>query len=220
MTDDWSQGAATFEDALESGHGNLAAVAHVVGASAAHDGSPLQELFGYLERAYARVRGEQPEFDVVTAAAVAWTESAIRHDHDMSCEDPLTALATLPHLRCRIGGVYRRAERDGVRANETFSLLVVELPPTSGGALSEPLAMLEAADSLRTVYNGDETIAQVAPRRIVSLVERSRTDRASLELLHILLRRGGVGPLEPRMWIEALPRSVDGVGWLLSELGR
>jgi len=138
----------------------------------------------------------------------------------MSCEDPLTALATLPHLRCRIGAVCRRADRDGIRASQTYSLLVVELPPTQGGALSEPLAMLESADSLRTVYNGDETIAQVAPRRIVSLVECTRTDRASLELLHILLRRGSVGPRESRMWIEGLPRSIDGASWLLGELGR
>ena len=208
-----------IEEALESGHADIASVAHVVGASAAHLGSPLQEILDSLERTYAD-HGAEPAYDVVKAMTVAWTEEALVHKHQASCEDPLTALSTLAHLRSRLGDVYRGAERDGRKASDSHALVVVELPMSRGNQLNNSLAMLEAAEAIRTVYSGDETIAQVAPRRAAALVERARTDRATLELLQILVRRLNTGDAEPRLWIEALPRHAAGIGWLLTELAR
>lgn len=206
-------------EALESGHADIASVAHVVGASAATLGSPLQEVLDHLERTYSD-HGALPAYDVVKALAVAWTEETLAHQHQVSCEDPLTALSTVAHLRSRLGDVYRGAERDGVKANEVHTLVVVQLPEASGNQLSSSLAMLEAAEAIRTVYSGDETIAQVTPRRAVALVERARTDRTTLELLQILVRSLQTGDAEPRLWIEALPRHAAGIGWLLAELTR
>lgn len=208
-----------IEEALESGHADIASVAHVVGASAAQLGSPLQEVLDLLERAYAD-HGAIPEYDVVKAMSVAWSEEALVHRHQESCEDPLTALSTMAHLRARLGDVYRGAERDGVRANDVHALVVVELPSVRGNPLSHSLAMLEAADAIRTVYSGDETIAQVGPRRAVALVERARTDRANLGLLQVLIKCRHDGDAEPRLWIEDLPRHAAGIGWLLHELAR
>lgn len=208
-----------IEEALMSGQSDVAAVAHVVGASAARFGSPLQEVFDHLERAYA-VRGEIPASDVVKALAIGWSEEALMHQHQMSCEDPLTALSTAAHLRTRLNDIYRAAERQGRPAGETHELVVVNVPVMSVNALSGSLSMLEAAEAMRTVYSGDETIAQVAAHRAVALVERSRTDRWTLELLQILIRRTQTGDAEPRLWLESLPRSAAGIGWLLAELAR
>lgn len=211
---------AELEDALDSGHADIASVAHEVGASAANFGSPLQEVLDQLERAYAR-SGEKPAYDVVKALTVSWSEAALAHHHQMSCEDPLTALSTLAHLRSRLGDLYRGAERDSVTVGDCHALIVVEMPGSeSANLLDASLAMLEAAEAMRTVYNGDETIAQVGTRRAAALVARARTDRSTLELLQILIRRQSRGAAEPRLWIESLPRNAAGIGWLLTELAR
>lgn len=211
---------AVLEEALESGHADIASVAHEVGASAANLGSPLQEVLDQLERAYAS-KGAKPAYEVVRALTVAWSEAALVHHHEQSCEDPLTALSTLAHLRSRLGDLYRGAERSGYAVGDAYSLVVVELPRVeSANMLSDSLAMLEMAEAMRTVYSGDETIAQVSPRRAVALVESERTDRSTLELLQILIRRQTNGNAEPRFWIESPPRSAAGIGWLLSELAR
>jgi len=211
---------AAIDDALESEHADIASVALVVGASAANLGSPLQEVFDQLERAYAR-HGATPAYDVVKALSVSWSEAALSHHHQLSCEDPLTALSTLPHLRSRLGDLYRGAEREGTPVSDSHALVVVELPRTSSmNPLDGSLDMLEASEAMRTVYSGDETISQVAPRRAVALVERGRIDRSTLQLLQILVRRQSYAGAEPRLWIESPPRSALGIGWLLTELAR
>lgn len=209
-----------FERALLSGSADLSAVAHEVGASAAQVGSPLQEVFGTLKRAYAAVDQPEPEFEVAAAAAVAWSEAVVAHHHSTSCDDPLTSLASMPHLRSRIDDIYRLADRDGFNVRAKYAFLVLELPPTPKTPLAGQLAMLEAAVAVRTVYNGDETIAQVAPRRIACLVESKRTDRPSIDLLQVLIKRTVEGPNEARLWVERLPRVIEGTAWLLNELAR
>lgn len=211
---------AELEAALDSGSADIASVAHEVGACAANFGSPLQEVLDQLERAYARI-GAKPAYDVVKSLTVSWSEAALSHHHQMSCEDPLTALATLAHLRSRLGDLYRGAERDGVMVGVSHAMVVVELHASeSANPLDGSLVMLEAAEAMRAVYNGEETIAQVGPRRAVALVARDRTDRSTLELLQILIRRQSSGAAEPRLWIESLPRNAAGIGWLLTELAR
>ncbi|MDQ3155472.1 MAG: hypothetical protein M3Q98_01925 [Actinomycetota bacterium] len=211
---------AAIDDALDSGHADIASVAHEVGASAANLGSPLQEAFDQLERAYAR-HDATPAYDVVKALAISWSEAALAHHHQSSCEDPLTALSTLSHLRSRLGDLYRAAERDGSTVGDSYALVIVELPfASSTNPLVGSLDMLEAAVAMRTVFSGDETISQVAPRRAAALVERSRTDRPALELLQILVRPHPLGVAEPRLWIVSLPRNAIGIGWLLTELAR
>jgi hypothetical protein len=211
---------AAMDDALDFGHADIAAVAHVVGAGAASLGSPLQEVLDHLERAYAR-QDATPAYEVVKALTLAWSETALIHQHQMSCEDPLTALSTLAHLRTRLGDLYRGAERDGSAVRDSHALVVMELPhSTSLNLLDGSLDMLEAGEALRTVYSGDETISQVAPRRAAALVERARTDRSTLELLQILVRRQSRGDSEPRLWIESPPHNAVGIGYLMTELAR
>ena len=155
------------------------------------------------------------------ALAVSWSEATLSHHYQVSCEDPLTALSSLAHLRSRLGDLYRGAERDGLAARESHALVVVELAaPESANLLNGSLAMLEVSDTMRTVYSGDETIAQLGPRRAAALVARNRTDRSTLELLRILVRRQSSGAAEPRLWIESLPCNAAGIGWLLAEVAR
>jgi len=174
-------------------------------------GIPLHEVMDHVERAHAR---EEPSFSTIRAVALAWVERARLYQVDVSCEHPLTSLSTVPHLRSRLGDVYRGAERDGARAPDTYALVVVELPRVgSGNQLEATLCSLDVADAMRTVFAGDETIAQVSPRRFAALVQREHADAVTVSLLALLLER----TLEdqPRVWVEHLPGLADGIASLL-----
>ena len=207
---------APLADAVRDGRPDVADVALEVGASAARLGVPLHEVLDHVERAYA---GRPPSFEATRAAVLAWAECALVLDADISCEDPLTSLATTAYVRSRLAEIYRGAERDGDRVAETSALVVVELPRSQmGHELEQSIRALDVAEALRRVFAGDETVAQVSSRRFVALVRRERADVLAMSLLRILLERALGGDLHPRMWIEELPSSADGVAWVLAGL--
>lgn len=204
--------------AVRDGRSDIDVVAHEVGASAAQLGVPLHEVMDHVERAYAP--GE-PAFGTVRAAAVAWAETTA-HDHaDRSCEDPLTSLATLPHLRSRLTEIYREAERAGPPVAESSTMLVVELSrPVRGHELEHALSALDVAEVLRTVFTGDETVARLSSRRFAALARRDRVDPTTTVLVARLLERV-LGDAEPvRLWVEHLPAAPSGVPALLAALSR
>src|SRR5699024_2782462 len=82
------------------------------GSRAAARGVPWTVLLAETETAFDRV-GAAPPYRVVRALSVAWVETSLQYVHEMSCEDPLTGLATLAHMRSRLDEVYRLANRDG-----------------------------------------------------------------------------------------------------------
>lgn len=207
---------APLEEAVRDGRSDVAVVAHEVGACAAQMGIPLHEVMDHVERAH--VQGE-PLFATVRAAALAWVDMALLHQVDVSCEHPLTSLSTVPHVRSRLGDVYRGAERAGTRAADTYALVVVELRRADlGNELEESLHALEVADTMRSVFAGDETIAQMSARRFGALVQREHADTVTIRLLALLLERtlGHTG--QARLWVEQLPGSPDGIASLLAAL--
>ena len=207
---------ALLEEAVRDGRPDVAVVAHEVGASAAQMGIPLHEVMDHVERAHAQ--GE-PSFATVRAAALAWVEKALLHQVDVSCEHPLTSLSTVPHVRSRLGDVYRGAERAGARAADTHVLVVVELPRIDhGNQLEESLHALEVAETMRAVFAGDETIAQMSTRRFVALAERAHADAVTISLLAALLERTVGHTGQTRLWVEQLPGSSDGIATLLAAL--
>ncbi|MBC7629932.1 hypothetical protein [Aeromicrobium sp.] len=207
---------ALLEEAVRDGRSDVAVVAHEVGASAAQVGIPLHEVLDHVERAHA---GDQPAFETVRAAALAWAEEALIHHANVSCEDPLTSLATVPHVRSRLAEIYRGAERVGCPASDTSALVVVELPVTSmGHELEQSLRALEVAEVLRSVFSGDETVAQLSARRFAALVARERADGVAVNLLAMLLEEALGSDVQPRLWVEHLPGSVDGVARVLAGL--
>jgi len=169
-----------------------------------------------MERAYA---DQQPSFEATRAAVLAWADWALVLHADVSCEDALTSLATPAYLRSRLTEVYRGAERDGHRVADKSALVAVELPRRhTGHELEQSLRALDVAGAMRAVFAGDETVAQVSPRRFAALVGRERADVLSMSLLRILLERALGSDLRPRLWVEELPPSVDGVARVLAGL--
>ncbi|MEV7397114.1 hypothetical protein [Aeromicrobium sp. NPDC092404] len=208
--------AALLADAVRDDRPDVADVALEVGASAARLGVPLHEVLDHVERAYA---GREPSFEATRAAVLSWAEWALILHVDISCEDPLTTLATPAYVRSRLAEIYRGAERDGRQVPDTSALVVVELPrEPEGHELERSLRSLDVAEAMRAVFAGDETVAQVSPRRFAALVGRDRADAVAMRLLRILLDRALGDRPQARLWVEELPPTSGGVAHVLAGL--
>jgi hypothetical protein len=222
------RGFEPVADALLT-QGDVDAAAVETGRSLAADGVPLEEAFADLEATYRAVGVVQPDYEVLRGLCLAWTEVSLRYLHGLSCDDPLTGLASLPHLRSRLDEVYREAERRGVRVSTGHALVVVEADRVTRQSDSvsrrfgSALRMAEVSDALRAVFSGGETLTRAGVHRAVALVRRHADLAAQVESLRQLLKSRSAAGLdggEQRVWIEGLPSSSDSASLLLDELAR
>ncbi|MGY2702653.1 MULTISPECIES: hypothetical protein [unclassified Nocardioides] len=203
-------------EALASGSGTVAC--EVAGAALARDGVSLAESLDGLATTTRLVLGAEPAHAYTRALAVAWSDAMLGYLNDLSCNDPLTGLSTLAHLRSRISDVYR-ADHDGDHA-----LVVVAAPPYPEAAsgrddvLARAMHVAQLGDTARTVFRGPETIGHVGPGRVVVLADRDDRIARRVGLLRQMLDSGSVP--RTRVWIEGLPASDAAAGRLLDELTR
>jgi hypothetical protein len=216
---------ARFEavgEALVTGSRIHAACA-VVGRELARDGVDLGEALAGLRSTYAQVLGRDPDFASTEALSVAWSDETLGYLHQVSCENPLTGLATLAHLRARLAELQRAAEASGSPATTSHALVVLDLPAGELGGdatFGRALLLARIADRARLVFSGGESIGEATPSRLLILAPRSD----DLGLRVIVLRDlvadttslGGA----VRVWIEGLPSSHAAVAALLDELAR
>lgn len=208
-------------EALASGSDSVPAC-EIAGAALARDGLSLAEALDSLARTHELVLGTDPAHALTRALAVAWSDATLGYLHGLSCEDPLTGLASLAHLRTEIAGVYR-ARADDETVADTHALVVVAAPPWPvaegrGEPLSRAMAAAQLGATARAVFAGPETIGHVAPGRLVVLT--GRDDRMGRRVG--LLRRMLDGAADPhtRVWIEGLPETDEAAAALLDELAR
>lgn len=226
-TDDPSHGPVPggFEavaDALVSG-GSAEVASAAAGRALASDGVSLGETLSGLRETYAALGGAAPDLAVVEALAVAWSEATLEFLHEVSCEDPLTGLATMPHLRARLAEVYREAEGEVRSTKVTHALVVVDVGGGVGGeaptdTFTRALRFATVADAVRTVFPGEETIARVGPRRVVALARRGLDLPDRVAVVRTLL--ADLGLRRARTWVEGLPDDADVAVRVLSELAR
>jgi hypothetical protein len=195
----------------------------VVGRELARDGVDLSEALDGLRSTFAQVLSREPDFDSTQALSVAWSDETLGYLHQVSCENPLTGLATLAHLRARLAELQRAAELSGTPATEGHALVVVDLPTerTPGDLqISRALVLARVADRARLVFAGEESIGEATPSRL--LVLAARTDDLGLravvlrDLITDTTSLGGA----VRVWIEGLPSSHAAMAALLDELAR
>lgn len=207
-----------LDSAVRAGRADAVDVALEVGASAAALGVPLHVVLDRVERAFG---GLEPSYAMVRGVAVAWAETSKTLQLETSCEDPLTQLSTLPHLRHSLDALYRASVRDDTTVSDRHALVVVELPRRAVLApeqvLETTLHAVDVSTALRTVFCGDEVIAQLCARRFCVLADRDRLDQPTLNLVTVLLRRTFESP-PPRVWIEMLPPDAGDVTWVLDAL--
>lgn len=209
-------------EALASGSDPLGACA-VAGEELARDGASLPESLESLRSTWLTVTGGDPSYDAVSALLTAWSETTLGYLHRLSCEDPLTGLASQAHLRSRISELYRAQK--GADLNARHALVVCELPGTGdpsdapGDHFTRAMRLARAGESARTVFARGETIARLGTSRVAVLVERDERLGRRVRVLRTLL--SSIDPAHaPRAWIEGLPGSDDVAAILLDELAR
>ncbi len=207
-------------EALVAGRSPVAACA-VVGRDLASDGVSLGEALSGLGATHAAVGAGVPDFAAAEALAVAWSEATLEFLHEVTCEDPLTGLASAPHLRTRLAEVYRGADLEGTSIRTTHALVVVELPRDDDAlrapAFGQALGLAAVADVLRSTFAGDETIARIGAERVAALVRRSDTLGQAVTNLRAELERLEL-PRHTSVWIEGLPGQAALGVRLLAEL--
>lgn len=224
---EWLGAPARFEVVAEllSAGRDVTVACTEVGRELARDGADLGEALGGLKAVWTGAVGGDPDFTAVHALCVAWGEETLGYVHQLSCEDPLTGLATQGHLRARLGEVYRAAEQRGSSASSTHALVVLDLPllaarGSAGDPFTAALWLVKLAETVRLVFSGEEVIAQVGRCRLAALAERGDLLARRVGLLRDLVGELGPEMGRARTWIEGLPSTIDGAAWLLDEVAR
>lgn len=205
--------------------GDVIAACNVVGGDVARDGAALGEALSGLRTTYALIRGTTPDFDAAEALSVAWSEATLEYLHDLSCEDPLTGLTSLAHVRTRLAEVYRDAELTDISVQNSHALVVVALRSRGAEALLEhhftrALRLSQVAEAVRAVFSGGQTIGKLGLNRAVALVNRSQDLGTSVAMLAEYLDDLDLGASDARVWIEGLPATPESASRLLDELAR
>jgi len=210
-------------EALASGSGSLDAC-DVAGRVLAQDGASLEEVLAGLCSTTRAVSGTDPSYADIRAISVAWSESTLAYLHQLSCEDPLTGLASLGHVRCRLSELYRGQFRYDTRLQDTHALVVADLPHDrpghehgDGDSFSRAMRLVRLGEAARTVFSGAESIGRMGTNRIVVVVERDAQLGRRVAIMRKML---GMADYPTRVWIEGLPGTDAGAANLLDELAR
>lgn len=204
-------------EALAGGH-DPAGACSVAGATLAADGASLGEALSALASTCAAFGTGEPTFAATQALSLAWSEETLAFVNDVSCEDPLTGLASAAHLRARLAEVYRETASAGTTPRTTHALLVVDLSSPGDSPLGvvaptrdpfvQALHLAAAAELVRDALGGGGTLARVGSDQLVALATREPRLGATVVGLRSTLQRARVSP-RPRLWIEGLPGSLD-----------
>ena len=217
---------ARFEavgEALASGSSPVVPC-EIAGRSLAQDGASLDEALQALRETSLAVTGRDPAFDDVQALTVAWSEATLAYLHRLSCEDPLTGLSSLAHVRSRLSELYRSHDYGDGPVPHSHALVVVEMPDhrpelvrTDHDRFSRSLRLARLGETARTVFPGHETIGRAGMTRVVVLAERNDRLGRRTALLRTMLMSADH---PTRVWIEGLPATDDSAAVLLDELAR
>lgn len=215
-------GFTAVAETLRDG-GDLDAACSTAGRELAEVGAGLEEVLHRLEQTYRLAGAGHPPFDTIRTIACAWAESSLEYLNNISCEDPLTGLATSAHLRTRLAEVYRAASGAGTAVGATHALVVVELTEPvvsdpSRDRFDRALRFADVVDAVHAVYPFGEAVSRIGARRIGTLVRRETGLGYRVGLLRRLLTERGA--TSHRVWIEGLPPDNAHVGRLMDDLAR
>jgi hypothetical protein len=212
-------------EALVAGSGSVDAC-EVVGSDLARDGVPLAEALDALSTTYRMVRGGDPDHADTRALSLGWSEATLGYLNRLTCEDPLTGLASMAHVRGRLSELYRGDPRHRGGTRDTHALVVVDVPVAGGTAhagrtrVEQALRASRVGALARSVFPGTKTIGRVGPRRVAVLCERD--ERLGPGVAELRQRLAGLdSAMAPaRVWIEALPDTDAEAASLLDDLAR
>lgn len=199
----------------------------VAGRDVARDGAALGEALHGLRVTFELVLGTEPDFASLEVLSVAWSEATLEFLHGLSCEDPLTGMASRPHLTARLDDLYRAAALSGEPVARSHCLVVLELrgpgrPSTSAGdvELTRALHLVQLTEAARAVFPGEETIARLSADRAAIVVRRTPQLGHSVAALREVVDGLDLGTTAVRVWVEGLPQTAGSAVCLVDELAR
>jgi len=191
-------------EALASGSGVTDACA-AAGEELARDGGSMAEALESLRVTWTVVREADPSYAAVVALLTAWNETTLGYLLQVSCEDPLTGLASQAHLRTRLAELYRNP------GTSSYDLVLCTMP-TGDDPSDEPgdhftRAMRQArmGEMARTVFLRNETIARLGSHSVAVVVLRDERLDRRVHVLQTLLSRLETDAPPARVRVEGLP---------------
>ena len=192
-------------EALASGSGSADACA-VVGRDLARDGASLEEALDGLRTTSGACAAATRRTTRTWRCSSPGARPTLGYLHQLSCEDPLTGLASLP--TCGAGSpsstagtvratVRARTLRPGRRA--TGRSTARRRRGRDGPPARPPLRLARLGEAARTVFAGGETVGRLGPDRVVVLAAPRRAARAA-------------GRAAARGWSPASPATCRGSG--------
>jgi hypothetical protein len=156
--------------------------------------------------------------------ALAWADVSTLEIARNEVKESLTGLSTSAYLRTRLGEIYRQASRAGEPVGHVLLTVAIDLAAVIGW--SRLMAMVLAADVLRQVFDGGESLALLGPSVAVVLTERDaelaiRSDQAERMLaqrLSVDPQLHTLGPIDLRLY--RLPATYEQACALVESLGR
>ena len=157
------------------------------------------------------------------AVSLGWADRVVAAPAAVS--DPLTGLCTADYLQTRLGEVYRAAEVGGSDVGERRALVVVRLDLLGRTGWHRVLPMILTADSMRCVFDGGQSLAQLGEGVAVVLTERDEMLARRARLLSSMIStQVGRDPQaaipDPQVWVESLPPRYGAALDLVRALGR
>lgn len=198
---------------------DLIAACAVTGRELARDGISLAEALDSLRSTWGIAAQGEPAYDAVEALATAWGETTLSYVHQLSCEDPMTGLASLAHVRSRLSEVYR-ADAGRRCARDSRALVVVDERALPEDPVSAALHMARLGEAARTVFMGGEVIGRIGTHRLVVVAARDERLGQRVALLRRMVHSRPSGDRSTRVWIEGLPATEPAAAALLDELSR
>ena len=153
-------------EALASGSGSVESC-DIAGRSLAQDGASLDEVLQGLRATAQLVSGADPAFADVQAIATAWSEATLAYLHRLSCEDPLTGLASPPTCAagCRRSTAASTTPTAPCRTPTRWwcSSCPEDRPGdrVDSDQFSRSLRLARLGETARTVFPGSETIGRL-----------------------------------------------------------
>ena len=229
--EDWLHPAVeALAEALDGGSPDPGPALARLGRARAAAGFTLDEVIEDLRCLYDVIdparRAPLDRLDTLQIAR-GWADGTTEATRNMGCVEPLTGLTTPAFLRARLAQTYQHCDTLGLTAGDVHTLVVVRLALDGVREPDRSLLAVHAAERLRTVFTGGETLSTVGPGRFIALVANTPDLGAALaelcEPLEPVTAAGHPAATRTRthhVWFEPLPPYLDHAVALVANLTR